>query len=102
MPRRNRDQVSPHMSLRGRGLSRTYRTLNQRRIRNPRFERCTGREKQPDSDPAWQLNPEVHILSFEFPVPLVDDNIAIGLTGWDHRKHVFCVRHHDIQNVTPF
>ena len=46
------------------------------------------------------LTSHIRRLSFEFPVTLVDDDVAIGLTGGDHWENMLGVRHHDIEHVT--
>jgi len=46
------------------------------------------------------ITSEIRRLSFEFSVALVDDDVAIGLTGGNHWENMLGVRHHDIEHVT--
>jgi hypothetical protein len=45
------------------------------------------------------LTSHIRRLSFELPVPLVDDDIAIGLTRRDHGEHMLGVWDHDIEHI---
>jgi hypothetical protein len=38
-------------------------------------------------------------LTFKLTVPMIDDDIAVGFAGWNHRQDVLGVWHHHIQDV---